>query len=385
MPKSNPSKPQKPYPDFPLTAHLNGQWCKKIRGKVHFFGVWSDPIAARDKYLDERDDLQAGRTPNRLSHKGKPTTADLVNAFLHRSDARVKAGELSPLSWNDYRIIGAMIVDNLGRTSDPEKLRPVDFATFRSTIAHGYSPSRISKVVATTRMMIKWAFESELIDRMPRFGPDFMVSSKKQMRLHRAQQGKKLLNAEEIQQLLDTADKKWKAIILLCVNGGLGNSDISRLTLSDVSGEWMDLPRGKTGVDRRIPLWTETRDAIADAIPARPVPKPGSEQVVFLSKHGSPMIVHREDGKKTDLTIEGFRRLTKAAGIHRDRKGLYWLRHTFQTIGDGAGDPMATSHIMGHIDSSMAGQYREQIDDSRLLKVTNHVHSWLFKTVKDGE
>ena len=25
-------RPSKPYPNFPLTAHNNGQWCKKIRG-----------------------------------------------------------------------------------------------------------------------------------------------------------------------------------------------------------------------------------------------------------------------------------------------------------------------------------------------------------------
>jgi hypothetical protein len=33
-------KPSKPYPTFPLTAHNNGQWCKKIRGQIHFFGIW---------------------------------------------------------------------------------------------------------------------------------------------------------------------------------------------------------------------------------------------------------------------------------------------------------------------------------------------------------
>jgi len=92
MPKPKLKKPPKPTADFPLTARPNGRWCKKIKGKVHFFGVWSDPVAARDKYLDERDDLQAGRIPKRLSPGEKPTTADLVNSFLERSELRVKAG-----------------------------------------------------------------------------------------------------------------------------------------------------------------------------------------------------------------------------------------------------------------------------------------------------
>ena len=35
------TKPNKPYPDFPLGAASNGQWCKKIHGKIHYFGVWA--------------------------------------------------------------------------------------------------------------------------------------------------------------------------------------------------------------------------------------------------------------------------------------------------------------------------------------------------------
>src|SRR5262245_23477985 len=55
------SKPAKPYPHFPLYAHATRRWAKKIRGRTHFFGPWSDPDAALDKYNREKEALHAGR------------------------------------------------------------------------------------------------------------------------------------------------------------------------------------------------------------------------------------------------------------------------------------------------------------------------------------
>jgi len=41
-----PAKPSKPYPEFPLTAHPAGYWCKKIRGTIYYFDRWDDPDGA---------------------------------------------------------------------------------------------------------------------------------------------------------------------------------------------------------------------------------------------------------------------------------------------------------------------------------------------------
>jgi hypothetical protein len=78
-----PKKPTKPYASFPLTPHNNGQWCKKIRGTVHFFGVWEDPDAALQNYLRVAEALHAGRKPRAESVPTNALTVkDVCNHFL---------------------------------------------------------------------------------------------------------------------------------------------------------------------------------------------------------------------------------------------------------------------------------------------------------------
>jgi hypothetical protein len=55
-----PAKPSKPQKEFPPFAHNNGQWSKKVRGKIHHFGVWADPQAALEKWIAQKDALLAG-------------------------------------------------------------------------------------------------------------------------------------------------------------------------------------------------------------------------------------------------------------------------------------------------------------------------------------
>jgi hypothetical protein len=100
-------KPNKPYPNFPLTAHATGRWCKKIRGKLHYFGRWGkkqgdtvvnvdNPAEAAQQAVDlfneQRDDLYAGRTPRKKSDA--VTLDELCNRFLDAKNELVETGEL---------------------------------------------------------------------------------------------------------------------------------------------------------------------------------------------------------------------------------------------------------------------------------------------------
>lgn len=378
MTKTKDSKPKKPYLGFPLFAHQCGQWAKKVKGKMYYFGTWDDPDAALELYLKRCDNGFAPRDD-------RPTVGSVLNQYIHHQKLRVESGDITQLTWDDYHTICSLVQSELGKGTDVSKLKPANFAAFRIKLGGKYSPSRLSKIVTVCRQAFTWAYESETIDALPRFGPDFKVASKKQHRKHRADSGKKLFSREDITSLLEVADAKWKAIILLCVNGGLGNTDIAELTFAhlDLDSGWIDYARRKTGIERRIPLWPETVEAIRKAIDARPKAKPEAKEVVFLTGHGRAMIRLTEKGTRTDQTVQNFRGLVKKAKL--EGGGLYWLRHTFQTIGDEARDHPATTAIMGHADNSMAGNYRETISDERLRAVTEHVRGWLYPRDNDDD
>jgi len=95
-------KPTKPHPSYPLTAHQNGQRCKKIRGKVPFFGVSAEPEAALERYLALATDLHAGRQPHLSTVLGRGASVkDVCNVFLSRQRHKREAAEIGPPWFED--------------------------------------------------------------------------------------------------------------------------------------------------------------------------------------------------------------------------------------------------------------------------------------------
>jgi integrase len=372
---AKPNKPAKPFPDYPLTAHPAGYWCKKIRGRLHYFGPWSDPDGALARYLEQKDDLHAGRAPR--PDTGAVTVKDACNAFLNFKQARVDAGELSAQTWANYKCAADLLVSHTGKTRLVADLRPADFTALRDKMAKRWGPHRLAMTIICVRGILKYAYDTELIDRPVRFGPGFKGPSKKTMRLHRVAQGPKLFTAEQVRLMIDGAPAQLRGMILLGINCGLGNSDCARLPLSalDLDRGWLDFPRPKTGMPRRCPLWPETIEAMRQTLAKRRVPPDGPSAPAFATRRGP------RDGRQypAKAVIKEFERLLDKLGI-TGRKGLgfYTLRHTFRTVADAAKDQPAADFIMGHEVPHMSSVYREGIDDARLKAVTDHVHAWLF-------
>jgi integrase len=400
-----PGKPKKPYLGFPLTPHPNGSWVKKIRGKLHYFGKWAKRVdgvltridgdgckEAEEAYNAVRDDLHAGRTPRVKA--GGLTVAELCARFLQAKQRKIEAGELSTTMFRDYRVITDLLVSFFGANRLVDDLAADDFARLRETMVKRWGPVRLGNSIARTKTVFKFGLDNGLIDRVIRYGSEFVKPDKSVLRKHRAKMPARMFEAVELRAMIDgmlvvgdtgpelvRPGPALRAMILLGVNCGFGNTDCASLTLDalDLAAGWIDFPRPKTGVARRCPLWPETVAAIRAAVEVRPTPAdlPDCNRV-FLAPRGNPFVVHTAKGNRKDLIGDWFTKLLRPMGMYRKGVGFYTLRHVFETIAGGSKDQVAVDMVMGHSDPSMASVYRERIEDARLKAVSEHVRKWVF-------
>lgn len=367
-------KPEKPYRDFPLFPHNNGQWAKKIRGKLRYFGPWADWESALDDYLKQKEELQAGREPLDPGIK----LWELGEAFLGAKRALVDTGELSIRTWQSYQATVHNMLKHFPRDKPVRSFAQPDFARLRTELAKRRAAVALGNEIQRVRTIFKYAYDAGFLTEPIRFGPDFRKPSRKVVRAARHAAGKRMFSVQEIRVLLSGAKRQMRAMILLGINCGFGQSDISNLPLSAIHGEWIEYPRPKTAIFRRCPLWPETVAAVQDAIAHRPAPKPNFEHLAFLTRHGRPWVRTIPKGTPDDKLGQAFNILLRKLGIKRKKISFYALRHSFETISGEAKDQVATDSIMGHVDTSMAANYRQSISDERLRSAVAVVHRWLF-------
>lgn len=385
MPKVIAQKPEKPYPEFPLFPHATKRWAKKIRGKLHYFGPWDSPEAALNKYLDERDALHAGRKPREVTPAGV-TTRDLCNRFLTSKQLLCDSGELAPRSFADYHATCERVLLTFGKDRLVEDLASDDFDALRASIARIWGPVRLGNEIQRIRSVFKYAYDSGLIERPIRFGPHFKRPSNKVLRHARHAKGQRMFEAADLKRLIAEATLPLKAMLLLGINAGFGNNDCASLPIPavDFRRGWINFPRPKTGIMRRVPLWQETQKALKLVLENRPQPKRDeAENLVFVTKYGQPWGKAVADSPITKET----RKLLDELKLYRPGLSFYALRHTFETVGGENGDQIAVDTLMGHAPASndMSAAYREKVSDERLKRVTDFVHAWLFARTKSAK
>lgn len=364
------------HADFPLSWHKGAcSFTKKFQGKAYYFGP--DPQTALEAYLKQKDYLIAGVEPPK--DNTDISVRDLVNHYLiHREQDRgskkTSTNHISDRTFAEYKDTGRVMVELWDRRS-VAMLRPMDFATLRHKLDSG-SPDRLRRRMTNVRSIFKWGRSVGLINVDVKYGNEFDLADKSQLRKAKANRKEPILDAATINAALEAAWPAMKAFILLGINCGFYSKDINDLRNSYVDGEFIQFAREKTGIDRRCWLWPETREAIA----AAKAPE-NAEDRMFLSKRGKPL--HVPHGlNRTDLIACNWTELKKLIGLKRENSGFKCFRHTFRTEADGAKDPEAVRMVMGHTDGSVGEFYRHRFDDERLIAVAQYVHDWLFGTAE---
>jgi len=143
------------------------------------------------------------------------------------------------------------------------------------------------------------------------------------------------------------------------LNAGFGNADCWALRHHHILGDMVDMPRPKTGVERRACLWPETIRAVERAgLPfgGRLGPFPRPESIGKL-----------------------FRSLCSRLGIYQPKRTFYSLRRTYRTAVDEHLDRPAIDMTMGHTTPGMGSRYVASISDDRLRVVSFLARKRLFR------
>jgi hypothetical protein len=353
-------KPKKPCKNFPLYPHASGQWAKKVKYNVYYFGPWDDPQGALRRWLERRDDIIAGRETCRKCL----TVEALVGKFIESRNRLVESGEITSRHVVDCKRSLARAITKIGK-KNIEDLSPSDFAELRAYLAKGRGVESLSNDIAKIRAMFNYAIANEWASAI-RYGKEFSKPSASVMRVHRAKKGVLMFKPSHIRKLLLLADRNLRAMILLGINAGLGNNDIATLRWHHISNGWLSYARPKTGAPRKCKLWPETLAALAQL---------KTKDYVFVTKRGNPW-TPKGDQTSSPIT-HAMRKLLITAGLSNTGLGFYSLRRTFETVAGETEDQIATDYVMGHVSSGMAARYRQRMLDSRLTKVANHVRKWL--------
>jgi len=93
---------------FPLTLHPTGQYGKKIKGKIHYFGT--DKKRALERYLEQAAYLHGGQNATIPGSSGTTSIKELCDLYLRYPHSKVLAGALTPRHCSDQtRSLGQLV------------------------------------------------------------------------------------------------------------------------------------------------------------------------------------------------------------------------------------------------------------------------------------
>jgi integrase len=343
----------------PISYHKHTKQYYVTRGGKRIY-LGSDKDEALKKY--HRLGLGFELAPREPVLRLGISVKELANRFIATQRANWKAPKTTLRSYKQW--IGRFLKDHL-------RLKAVDFTVENfarwkiSLKERNYSPESINHYLSAVRAMFVFAEETDLIEKAPK-----LRRIKNERIPKTGSKEKPLYTLEDIRKLLDNADLKLRAMIMLALNCGFGPKDLQDLTWEDIEKERITLPRSKTGVCQTYLLWPETKELLDEIRQQRAkLIIRMAQRKVHHSDYGHVFVTRFWKPWNKDAVAGQFRKLCKKAKVQC--YGFYRLRHCASTAMSLVATPHVQRKFMRHSQLQQQVTYTHTPDaevDEAILK-----------------
>ena len=152
---------------YPLTLHKTGQYCKKIKGKLYYFGT--DKRQALERYLEQAFFLHSGEQSKVKASGDRLSVKMLCNLYLDHQDSRASIGEIQHQHVSDQVFRLKQFVQFVGPHRSVSDVSTIDLQNYRKKLIQASkSPNTVNNHIAVVKAMYNWAIDNEMIDHSPK-------------------------------------------------------------------------------------------------------------------------------------------------------------------------------------------------------------------------
>lgn len=300
-----------------------------------------------------------------------------VDTFLLRKREQVDAGEMTAGRYDPLRGHLYHFRDWLGATVSVTSMTSKIVADYHTELLNGIRQEKWSNDYAKDRLnvvktFIRWLWSNEIIENLPR-----VLGEKNQLVISRRITVPEVFSIDEVKELLTTATTRTRLYLLIMLNTGMTQKDISDLKQSEV--DWKNgtitRKRSKTATHVGVPtvcykLWKETFRLLRQE-------RSSDLTRVLVNQDGGPLKVEALDaaGKllKIDNVASAFSRLRRLTEIN---KPLKLFRKTSATLLRSAKEYSGVEVLfLGHSPRSVSDRHYAQPPQALLDEAV----TWLGK------
>lgn len=326
--------------------------------------VWRDRLSARQRRAAVPEDKSV-----------RAYTAK----FLAEKEANVTAGDLSAYRAETLRVDLHHFMDGFGASRSVTDITSEALVAYRTQLLKEADKKGNSNTWARDRLgslktFVRWLWHMDAIESLPRVldSPSFSISQDASPVI--------TYTIDEIHVLLQQASARTRLYILLMLNCGFTQKDVSDLHPGEV--DWdrgrITRKRSKTKKHRNAPevsykLWKETLALLQQERSA------GHSERVLVNENGGPLWqeFRGSDGKfkKMDNIRNAFERLRRKTGITKTLKSLKKTSATL--LRDNGNYASLVRVFLSHAATSMSDKHYAQMPQNLLDEAIQWLHDEL--------